>query len=116
FTANANNAFVNAIEIVPVSQPPAAPTGLAATPGDGQVSLTWNASAGAASYTVKRSTTSGSGYTNVGTPTGTSFTNTGLTNGTKYYFVVSATNAAGEGPNSSEVNATPAAATAAAVR
>ena len=42
------------------------------------MALTWAASTGATSYTVKRSTTMGSGYTDVQTGvTGTSFTNTG---------------------------------------
>lgn len=90
---------------------PAAPTGLAATAGNGQVSLTWNSSAGATSYTVKRSTTSGSGYTNVATNvTSTSYTNTGLTNGTTYYYVVTASNSAGTSGNSNQANATPTAA------
>src|SRR5258708_25724429 len=39
--------------------PPAAPTGLAASAANAQVNLTWNASAGATGYFVKRSTTSG---------------------------------------------------------
>jgi len=86
---------------------PAAPTGLAATPGNAQVALTWNASTGATSYNVKRSTTNGSGYATVSSPTGTSYTNTGLTNGTTYYYVVAATNSAGTSANSAQVSATP---------
>ena len=87
--------------------PPAAPTGLSATPGNAQVSLSWNASAGATSYNVKRSTTNGGPYSTIapGIVT-TSYTDTGLTNGTTYYYVVSASNGA-ESPNSSQVSATP---------
>ncbi|GIP60500.1 glycoside hydrolase family 6 protein [Paenibacillus sp. FSL W8-0186] len=87
---------------------PAAPAGLTATAGNAQVSLTWNAVSGATSYTVKRATTSGGPYTNVATGlTTTSYTNTGLTNGTTYYYVVSASNSAGQSPNSAQVSATP---------
>src|SRR5215510_11585123 len=88
--------------------PPAAPTGLAATAGNAQVTLNWNASSGATSYNVKRSTTSGGPYTTIATGvTSTSFTNTGLTNGTTFFFVVSAVNAAGESGNSNQASATP---------
>ncbi|HKQ73186.1 MAG TPA: fibronectin type III domain-containing protein, partial [Blastocatellia bacterium] len=91
-----------------VQNPPPAPTGLAATAGNAQVSLTWNASTGATSYNVKRSTTSGGPYTTIATGvTATNFTNTGLTNGTTYFFVVSAVNSAGESPNSNQATATP---------
>ena len=41
------------------STAPAAPTGLAATAGNAQVGLSWNASSGATSYNVKRATVSG---------------------------------------------------------
>ena len=82
-------------------QPPAAPTGLTATPGNGQVALAWSASSGAASYNVKRATTSGGPYVTLGSPTGTTFLNMGLTNGTTYFFVVSAVNGVGESVNSS---------------
>src|SRR6185503_2243592 len=44
------------------ANPPNAPTGLAATPGNAQVTLTWNASASATGYNVKRSTTPGGPY------------------------------------------------------
>jgi len=66
---------------------PAAPTGLAATPGNAQVNLTWTASSGATSYNVYRGTTAGgeSATAIVTGVTGTSYSNTGLTNGTAYY-------------------------------
>src|SRR5450432_265899 len=86
---------------------PSAPTGLTATPGDKQVSLTWTASSGATSYNVKRSTASGGPYTTVNSPATTSYTDMGLTDGTKYFYVVSAVNSYGESGNSSEANATP---------
>jgi hypothetical protein len=88
--------------------PPAAPTGLTASPGDGQVVLSWNASSGATSYTAKISTTSGGPYSDAATNiTTTSRTIGGLVNGQTYYFVVSARNANGESPNSAQASATP---------
>jgi len=86
---------------------PAVPSGLTATAGNAQVNLAWTASSGAASYHVKRATTSGGPYTQVAAPTGTSYVDTTVTNGTKYFYVVSALNSAGESANSTEVNATP---------
>jgi len=108
---SANSSQVSATPAAP-SAPPATPTGLQATAGDAQVSLSWTASTGATSYHVKRSTTSGGPYTQVAAPTTTSNLDTGLTNGTTYYYVVSALNAAGESTNSSQASATPVAATA----
>ena len=97
---------------VPVSAPvsaaaPLAPTSLAATPGDMQVSLTWSASSGATSYNVKRSNTSGGPYTQIAVAVATSYTDTSLTNGAMYYYVVSALNSVGESVNSEQVNALP---------
>lgn len=88
---------------------PSAPTGLTATAGNAQASLTWTASSGATSYNMYRSTTSGGeGSTPYKTGiTSTSFTDTGLTNGSKYYYQVSAINGAGESAKSGEVSATP---------
>ncbi|HTD21377.1 MAG TPA: malectin domain-containing carbohydrate-binding protein [Terriglobales bacterium] len=89
--------------------PPTAPTLATPTAGNNQVSLSWSASAGASTYNVKRTLTSGANYAVVASGlTATSFTDTTVTNGTKYFYVVSAQNAAGESPNSNEVSATPA--------
>lgn len=93
------------------TQAPAAPASLHATAGNAQVSLTWSASSGATSYTVKTATTSGGPYTTVATISGTSYTHTGLTNGTTYYYVVSAANTAGSSVNSAQASAIPTAPT-----
>lgn len=87
------------------------PTGVSASAGNGQVSLTWTSVAGASSYDVYYATT-----TNGKTPTsygdslnvkGNSFTKTGLTNGTTYYFVITAQSTSGESEPSAVVSATP---------
>jgi len=104
---SASSSEVNA---TPTAPPPlGAPSGLQATAGNAQVILSWTASTGAASYHVKRGTTTGGPYTQVAAPTSANFTDTGLTNASTYYYVVSALNASGESANSSEANATPSA-------
>lgn len=87
--------------------PPGAPSGLTASAGTGQVSLSWSATSGATSYTVLRGTTSGGPYTQIGKPTGTSYVDSTVTNGTTYYYVVAAVNGFGETGNSNEASATP---------
>jgi fibronectin type 3 domain-containing protein len=108
FNSVGQSANSSEVSATPVPAAPATPTGLAATAGNAQVSLSWNASTGATSYHVKRSTSSGA-ETQISAPASNSFTDTGVTNGTKYFYVVSAVNSGGESANSSEVNATPAA-------
>lgn len=87
--------------------PPAAPASLYATAGNGQVALSWTASAGATSYNVKRSLVSGGSYAVVTSVATTNFTDMGLTNGTTYYYVVTASNGFGESGNSPQKSATP---------
>ena len=85
---------------------PAAPSGVAASAGNGSALVNWTAPANGGSpitsYTitpyiggVAQSTT-----TVTGSPPATAGTVTGLTNGTSYTFTVSATNAVGTGPES----------------
>jgi hypothetical protein len=106
-TINVPMESVTLFVIQPATSAPAAPTGLTAAPGDSQVTLSWTAASGAASYNVYRSTASGAETLLQSGVAGTTFTDTGLTNGTTYYYKVSAVNAAGESPLSAEVSATP---------
>lgn len=99
--------------------PPGAPTGLAASAGNAQASLSWTAPAsngGVAitSYRVYRGTSPGTetlltsgGCSGLGVVV--SCTDTGLTNGQAYYYKVSAVNSLGEGAQSNEASATPSA-------
>ncbi len=107
---NANSGGIAAIQIVDRSSTLAAPTGLSGTPGGGQVALSWNASAGANTYTVRRSTNPDSGYAVVASGlTTTGYTDTGLPGGVAYYYVVSASTAspATESVYSAPVSTTP---------
>lgn len=87
---------------------PVAPTGVTATGGANQVSVSWTPVTGATSYNLYWSRTSG-----VTTATGTKVTGatspyvqTGLTAGTAYYYIVTAVNTSGEGAASAQVTGT----------
>ena len=120
FTADAVNranlhsgvsAEASATPVAPVTAP-GAPSGLTATAGDTQVSLSWKApgSDGGAVITGYR-VYQGTGKKPVASAAGTSATVKGLTNGTTYSFKVTAVNKAGEGPASGAASATPTAGT-----
>jgi cellulose 1,4-beta-cellobiosidase len=87
------------------------PTGVAAHAGNASVSLTWTASAGAASYDVYEGTTSGGEGTQPiqSGVSGTSVTISGLSNGKMYYFTVASVDAGGVSAPSAEASAAPAA-------
>ncbi|MBF0634171.1 MAG: fibronectin type III domain-containing protein [Nitrospinae bacterium] len=87
---------------------PIAPTGVTAIGADAQVTVSWSASTGAASYNLYWSATApvtkaSAKITGVKSP----YIYTGLTNGTPYYCAITAVNPAGESGLSAEVSATP---------
>ncbi len=91
--------------------PFAAPSGLEGTSRDSEVALSWDAAAGADTYSVYRSTSSTSGAEGEPLATGvaeTSFADTTAQNGTKYYYRVTSVNPSGaESGPSSEIAKTP---------
>src|SRR6204780_5313656 len=95
---------------------PGPPTGLSASAGNGQVTLSWKApvedgGSAIAGYDVYEGTSSGgeSGSSvNGSLIAGTSYTVTGLTNGTTYYFTADSVNGAGlQRTPSNKASATP---------
>jgi hypothetical protein len=108
FTVSAKNAIgtgqpsspSNAVTPTFVAHVPDAPTAVAATAGNGLAVVTFvpPASDGGATITAYRVTVSPGGRTVEGT--GTAIIVAGLTNGQAYTFTVTATNAAGTGPES----------------
>ncbi len=85
---------------------PAPPANVTATAGDRQVALLWS-SAGAASYSVYRSTSAAIGYVRVANNLpGTAFTDTNLANCTPYYYQVVSVDAGGFEGRRSHFNTT----------
>ncbi|HEU5070962.1 MAG TPA: LamG-like jellyroll fold domain-containing protein [Verrucomicrobiae bacterium] len=101
------NGALSAADVATFVTPLAAPTGLAAMPGDGQIVLSWNGVTSASSYSLLRSLTNGGPYTQITNVTATTFTDTALANGVMYYYVVRAANVVGESPSSIQVSARP---------
>ncbi|WP_371320227.1 glycoside hydrolase family 9 protein [Chengkuizengella axinellae] len=87
--------------------PPSVPTILLVEEGNGQITLSWDHSAGANSYQIQRAEVSGGPYENVASTSNNSYIDTGLINGNSYFYVVSASNSSGQSQNSTEVQGTP---------
>lgn len=92
----------------PSTEPPGRPEGLVATAAADGITLNWDAAAYTDTYTVKRSTIPGGpSYTVIASGiTSNSYTDTTAETGTTYYYVVTASNAYGNSPNSNEASAT----------
>jgi hypothetical protein len=107
------SAWSNVVTVQP-NRTPTAPTNLTATPGDAQVTLTWQApsTGGNPTYQIDVSSNGGSTWTpanatpcNPASPTCAIIG--GLTNGTPYTFRVTATTTAGVSPAAGPITATP---------
>ncbi|MHA2068278.1 MAG: fibronectin type III domain-containing protein, partial [Candidatus Thorarchaeota archaeon] len=96
---------------IAIGTAPSSFTSATATPGDEEVTISWDSVSGATSYNIYWATWSGVSKTDYEgkIPNATSpYAHTGLTNGTTYYYVVTAENSYGESGESSEVSAIPA--------
>ena len=122
FTVHATNAVGDGPESDPsapvtpgAASPPGAPTGLAASAGDGRVGLSWvaptvNGGAAVTDYVVQYRPSGTTTWTSIDEGSANTFaTVTGLTNNSAYDFAVQAVNSAGPGAASSVLTATPSA-------
>jgi hypothetical protein len=94
--------------VTPVCSP-VVPTGLMTIPTGvaNQIAFTWSSLPGAASFNVKRASTSGGPYEFLTNTTGIGYLDTNVIAGRPYYYVVSAVNSCGEeGANSAELATT----------
>jgi uncharacterized repeat protein (TIGR02543 family) len=89
----------------PTTDIPSAPTGVSATAGNGQATISWTAVSGATSYNIYWSTSSGVTKSNGTKISGATspYSHTGRTNGTAYYYIVTAVNSSGESVESAQV-------------
>ena len=87
---------------------PAQVVSLTATASSGSVQLSWAGAAGAATFNVKRGLSVFGTFTTIATGvTAHAYKDSSVTNNVTYYYVVSAVNANGEGPNSVPAAALP---------
>ncbi|MDH4163516.1 MAG: DUF1566 domain-containing protein [Nitrospirota bacterium] len=106
---SADSSEVNSTPLVNV---PGVPSGVSATPGNGQTTITWTAVPGATWYNIYWSESSGLTKANgtkisITTSPYSPYIHTGRTNGKTYYYIVTAANNSGESAGSSIVSATP---------
>jgi hypothetical protein len=100
--------YFSIVKTEPTPQAPLAPASLTATAGNAKVTLSWPASAGALSYSVKRSVANGGPYSLIASGlASTGYVDNAVNNGTTYFYVVSASNAGGESSNSVQATALP---------
>lgn len=91
-----------------IQNPPAIPENLTAVAGDANVSLSWDTSANADTYQVRRSTSSNNGYSTIASNVvETTYQDQDVTNGTLYYYRVRAVNGDGTSGDSNTVDARP---------
>jgi hypothetical protein len=100
----ADHAKIDGIEIAMAAPP--APTGLAASATNAQITLQWAASADATSYNIKRAAISGGPYSFLASTATTTYADSAVAGGVSYYYVVSAVSGGGQGANSVEASAT----------
>ena len=104
-----DSAYSNEANATTFTNPPDAPTGLAATTTSStQIDLSWTDVANETGFKIERKTGVGGSYSQIATVGAgvVTYSNTGLAPNTTYYYRVRATNAGGDSPYSNEANAT----------
>jgi Concanavalin A-like lectin/glucanases superfamily/Putative Ig domain len=85
--------------------PAITPSGFIGVSAGSKVVLSWNASANAQSYIIKRATTPGGPYTTIASGiSSATYTDTTVQSGSTYYYVITSVNAQGTGTPSAEIS------------
>ncbi|HWX21682.1 MAG TPA: discoidin domain-containing protein [Candidatus Binatia bacterium] len=79
-------------------------SGLTATPGGSQVTVSWMAATNVTSYNVKRASSSSGPFVLLANTSATNYLDTDVVSNATYYYVVSTLSALGEGPDSAVVS------------
>ncbi len=107
FVCTINTNTAGQVRLIATPPAPAAPASLTATGTNLAIGLAWSAAANATGYNLKRSATNGGSYTLIGSLAATNYSDTAMSPGVTNYYVVTATNAAGESANSIQASAVP---------
>lgn len=102
FTGNSMDSVVVSAQTHQLSVP-IAPTGLLAISGNLSAELRWNNTDEATGYTVKRALAADGPYTSLGNVTTLTYSDKQITAGTTYYYLLSAYNTMGNGPETSPI-------------
>lgn len=84
------------------TNPPATPSGLSVSAGDGTIGVSWSSVSGASSYNILRGLSAGS-LSQIGTSATNSFTDNTVVNGTVYYYAIQSVSAGGTSSSSSSL-------------
>jgi fibronectin type 3 domain-containing protein len=111
-TRTVTNRWTNYLYFYLNAVPPSPPSGFAATPGKGFVSLSWNANSESniANYNIYRSTSQGAGYQLIASTYSDEFSyaDGDVAAGTAYYYVIEAVNTSAQKSGySAEISAAP---------
>ncbi len=107
FSCSLSSATASQINLIVSPLSPGIPTNLTASATNLLINLKWFTSANADSYNLKRSTTNGGTYSLIANVTATNYADAAVSPGVGYFYVVSATNSAGESTDSIQASAVP---------
>ncbi len=98
---------MSAADIALLASPFDAPQNIIATPGNSQISLSWNAVDGADGYTIRRAAARGGPYSELASGISeTTYVDSGLADGETWYYTIAARGLLGEGVITDPVSAT----------
>jgi hypothetical protein len=107
YACSLSSATANQIKLIVSPLPSGIPGNLTAVATNLLINLKWFTPSNAAGYNLKRSTTNGGPYALIASVPATNYADATVSPGVTYYYVVAATNSAGESADSIQASAVP---------